>query len=428
MKKVALALFVIMLLPVLLTCCNTDTQETETNVLDNLKYSYTEEEMARPYWTNTNDGITVVYNEVVTPIQYGDSEYAIGFLNYTPLKIISVRDYTLKKEYDSSQYVVSGNKISVKTDGSMPYVKDEWLDGKDIPEEYLDENIFVNQAYYTDEGGLNDGYHVIAENALTRTTFLSVTYAYDSNANPLGFEPTQYSPDKFNNFLTKLQSSQPVKILVFGDSISVGASASSMMGFEPNLPTWFDIIKQQLAVRYYNGDSSKITLVNPSVGGTTSEWGVEQVQNNAFDKSGYDLVIIGFGMNDGFAGFNIKSWKFSMHIQQIYNGIKESSPNADFILLSSFTPNPLSVFAGNHQSYLSAVQNLADNLNSNTNGCTHVNMFDLSMSILKNKQQNNVGNDTRYQYLDISANYCNHPNDFMVRLYAGNIMSAFIEW
>ena len=36
--------------------------------------------------------------------------------------------------------------------------------------------------------------------------------------------------------------------------------------------------------------------------------------------------------------------------------------------------------------------------------------------------------DTRYRYIDISANYTNHPNDFMVRLYAGSVLSAFLPF
>ena len=87
-------------------------------------------------------------------------------------------------------------------------------------------------------------------------------------------------------------------MLVFGDSISFGASASELMGFEPKIPTYFDQIKNYLAMRYYNGDTSKITLVNPSVGGKSSPWGVQQATMGSFDKTNYDLVIIAFGMND----------------------------------------------------------------------------------------------------------------------------------
>lgn len=65
---------------------------------------------------------------------------------------------------------------------------------------------------------------------------------------------------------------------------------------------------------------------------------------------------------------------------------------------------------------------------SHKSGCTFVNLWNISTGILAKKQANNSVGDTRYQYMDISANYTNHPNDFMVRLYAGAILSTFIDF
>ena len=68
-----------------------------------------------------------------------------------------------------------------------------------------------------------------------------------------------------------------------------------------------------------------------------------------------------------------------------------------------------------------------DDIYENKSGCTFVNMYDISTGILAKKTANNT-NDKRYQYIDISANYTNHPNDFMIRLYAGAILSTFIDF
>lgn len=102
------------------------------------EYSYTSKEIVTPFWENEQGGYTVVYNEVVTPIRYGNSETATGYLAYEPYRIIFVRDYTLQKEYGKGDYAVEGNAITVKADGSMPYIADEWLDNKNIPEEFSD--------------------------------------------------------------------------------------------------------------------------------------------------------------------------------------------------------------------------------------------------------------------------------------------------
>ena len=258
---------------------------------------YTREQMTIPYWFNTNGDETIVYNEIVTPIRYGSSANAVGYLTYTPTEIISVQNYAMDTEYSSSSYTISGNQISFPYNNGMPYMQEEWLDGLNIPSQYQDGSII--NASYNDRGGTNGGVHVVAENALTRTNFIVVTYSYNHTQQDLGFSTPEYQPENYSNLLAKLTAGEPVKILVFGDSISVGASASSMMGFAPYTPTYFDQIKNDLVARYYGGDASKVTIVNASQGGEASSWGVKQLMQSAFDKTGYDLVIVGFGMNDG---------------------------------------------------------------------------------------------------------------------------------
>ena len=379
-----------------------------------------------PYWKNENNGEITVYDEIVMPIRYGSSNEAICYLAYTPKTIVSVKNYSGEITYSSSQYSVEGNKISFAYNNGMPYVQDEWLDNKNVPSQYQEGLI---NSTYNDGGGTNSGNHVIAENALTRTNHLIVTYTYDSSQD-LGFEVPSFQPENYPNLLKKLNNKEPVKILIFGDSISVGASASSMMGFAPYLPTWFELIKNYLVEKYYNGDNSKVTIVNESEGGQASSYGVEQLYNNTFNKTGFDLIIIGFGMND--ASLQLNGNIFKSNISTILNHLRAFSPNADYILLGSFTANPKSTFFGPHAEYMPLLADLANKFNligdmGSQSGCTFVNMYEISDGILSKKQANNT-NDRRYQYLDISANYTNHPNDYMIRLYAGAILSTFIDF
>lgn len=386
------------------------------------------QQLSIPYWKNVSGNETIIYNEIVTPIRYGNSANAIGFLTYSPSEIISVKNYSLTTEYDSSKYTISGNQISFPYGNGLPYMQESWLDNKDVPSQYQDGLIDTT---YNDNGGTNNGKHVIAENALTRTNFLCITYKYNSAEQNLGFTPPTLQTQNFPNLLKKLNNAEPVKILVFGDSISFGASASELMGFEPKIPTYFDQIKNYLAMRYYNGDTSKITLVNPSVGGKSSPWGVQQATMGSFDKTNYDLVIIAFGMNDGSLGNDASLFK--SNIVTILSQIRSQSPSADFIVVGTFTPNPYSTFNGVHSTYMLGLQEIANDFNdiddiyANKSGCTFVNMYDISTGILAKKTANNT-NDKRYQYMDISANYTNHPNDFMIRLYAGAILSTFIDF
>ena len=298
--------------------------------------------------------------------------------------MISVRDYTLGIEYDADDYTVEGRKIGVDPDGGMPYLRDFWLDGRSIPEE-LSDGVSPTLAAYSDGGGLNGGSHVVSEGSLTRTRHLAVTYAFDHTEQALGFEPQAYTPENFARFTAKLEAGEPVRILVLGDSIFVGMSASSMVGFEPQLPPFFDLIKNELAARFYGGDADMIELVNVSVGGETSDYGVQLVEGGETDLAGFDFVMIGFGMNDG--TLNVAPAAFTDNIERMIDGIRLHSPDADFAVLGCFIPNPSSVFFGIQSSYIEPVRALTAQKNGEKSGCTYVGMYDISAAILGNKQQ-----------------------------------------
>ena len=394
-------------------------------------YAYGDAETVTPFWFNVSGDETVVYNEIVVPILYGGRTLASGYLAYEPTEIISVRDYTLGREYGKDEYTVSGRRITVTVDDDaeigegMPYIRDEWLDAKNIPDEFMD-NVSPDPAMYNDGGGTNRGKHVVAEGSLTRTNLLHVTYAFDHTEQDLGFEPQAYTPERFSRLTAKLEAGEPVRMLVLGDSICVGASASSFAGFEPNLPTFFDLIADELAARYYDGDREMIELVNVSVGGEASDYGVSVAEGGETDLADFDFVIIGFGMNDGTLG--VTKDVFTSNTERMIDGIREHSPDADFAVLGCFTPNPRSIFFGIQSQYIEPVTALCDKKNTSASGCTYVGMYDLSSAILQNKQRASSTQDTRYRYIDISANYTNHPNDFMVRLYAGSVLSAFLPF
>lgn len=394
---------------------------TRANWIENLTLSQT----ITPFWKNEENGVITIYDEIVVPIEYGSSGQAQGFLTYTPSQILSVKNFSGEIIYTQDQYTLAGNKISFSTSSGLPYLKDEWVDNKNVPSAWAGGII---PSSYNDGGGTNNGACIISEAEITRTNHLLVTYTFDASQE-LGFTAPQFQPQNYPNLLTKLESGQPVKILVFGDSISVGSSASGFVGFAPYLPTWFNLIKEYLVQTYYQGDQSKVTIENQSVGGVTSSYGVKALTEEAFDKTGYDLIIIGFGMNDGSQGVN--EYIFSSNISMMIGDLRGSSPKADFIVLGNFTPNPKTPFYNNlHSLYMPRLENIATELNLSENeqsGCTFVNMYDISSAILSKKQANN-SEDGRYQYLDISANYANHPNDFMVRLYAGAILSTFINF
>ena len=74
-------------------------------------------------WSNKT-----IRNETLVLIDDGNN--ISGNLIYKPTKIISIKDYTLTKEYGKDEYEVQGNKIIRTTNSTMPYFTLEQLNGK----------------------------------------------------------------------------------------------------------------------------------------------------------------------------------------------------------------------------------------------------------------------------------------------------------
>ena len=96
---------------------------------------------------------------------------------------------------------------------------------------------------YNDKGGKNKGSHLITETSITRTNHLSITYAYDISNQDLGFNIKNTSAS-YESFRNKLDNKEEVRILIFGDSVCVGAGATGFVNIEPKLDTWFDLLGQ----------------------------------------------------------------------------------------------------------------------------------------------------------------------------------------
>ena len=132
----------------------------------NLTYSYSEEERLRPYWMGN-----VIYNEQLMVVE--KDGVVEGHLLYNPIRIVSVRDWTLQTEYvEGVDYVVNGNTITLPEGSSIPVFKDEWSRGINVPEEYP-------------EGNAGTGYQMFADGVIYTETgliwknYIHVTYVYD---------------------------------------------------------------------------------------------------------------------------------------------------------------------------------------------------------------------------------------------------------
>jgi acyl-CoA thioesterase-1 len=199
--------------------------------------------------------------------------------------------------------------------------------------------------------------------------------------------------------MTKLKAKQPVHIVVFGDSISTGASASVTFNEFPYQPGYPDLIADGLRFRY----GAPITLTNLSEGGQDSTWAVKVASKVAAAKP--DLVIVGFGMND--TSRLVPGKTYGQNIQKIIATVRAALPETDFILVATMTGNPDwdQSLPELYSAYLDAL------MQAKQPGIAVADVTTVWREILSIKK-----------FSDMTANGINHPNDFGQRTYAHVIL------
>jgi acyl-CoA thioesterase-1 len=196
----------------------------------------------------------------------------------------------------------------------------------------------------------------------------------------------------------RLAEAQPLSIVVLGDSISTGCNASAWGKGAPFQPAYQELVQLQLQAWY----SSPIQLSNLSVSGTTSGWGLSQVDQVI--ESRPDLVIVAFGMNDS-AG--VSPDDYANNIKGIIQKIRESVPDCEFVLIATMLGNRDWIRL-NHESF----PQFRDRLQQLTEpGIALADLTSVWDEMLKRKKD-----------WDLTGNGVNHPNDFGHRVYAQVIL------
>jgi lysophospholipase L1-like esterase len=152
----------------------------------------------------------------------------------------------------------------------------------------------------------------------------------------------------------------------------------------------------------------EIKYENLSVGGKTSDWGVQVVDDVSRHRP--DLVIIAFGMND--ASTHMPADQYQRNIKRIMEGVLRLNPGAEFILVSTMVGNP--EWTASSMEHYQAYREKLFELQSDS--VAVADMTSVWMEFLKHKT-----------LLDITGNGVNHPNDFGHRTYAQVILSLLSE-
>ena len=350
-----------------------------------------------PYWEGN-----IIYNETVMCIDDGTRK--IGALLYAPVKVLSVRDYTMTTEYQEGvDYRIEGNKIILTDDTSCPYLTTENLNGKNIPSKYRSVSSLSNVANIETDYFMWTDNIFFTEGSLIYGHQLCVSYVYDLNDLDTSLFP-QYGTIA-PKFLEKLKDGEKVVISVTGDSVTAGCSASNYFNHEPRMVDFMTLMKYGLSAAY----EGKITIKNFAVGGTTSNEAVSTKVSDKLIKGKSDLVLIHFGINDS---GGVTPTKLKSNIKKVIEDTRAELPDCEFIYIKCFTANPVLYPQDKFEAYWKAVDELAAEIE----GVYTIDLYTPSLKFLETKK-----------YLDVTGNGINHPNDFTVRFYAMNLLAPFID-
>ena len=386
--------------------------ETEEIVL-NIQEKDLEESMQ-----NIFDG-TLVRNETVMFLDNGKVKDLL-------FKIDSVLSVT---SYDGQTTYVEGVDYAVEN-GRLVY-----LEGSSIP-------CISSEVFYNYEGSIIDVNHngeavpLYWGEGTTMTQWqVNVTYTHTDSWN--GYKQ-ECASEALKPFLKKLVNGEDVTIIFYGDSITFGANASSIVGVQPGQMPYTVLFTKALAdlfgysIRYVNtnfsstakvpadydtGSSHTITYINPSVGGWSSTDGLDNYDTYIkpfIEEYGCDLFMLGFGMNDGSKTLE----KYYRTEKKILNKVIKQSPDVNLLLMATMVPNPDGIgWYGNQADQEKKLIEGAGKYNKKGHPCAVICMGSTSLSVLEHKQ-----------FCDYTGNNINHPNDFFCRVYAQTMLQCVVGY
>ncbi|MGZ0654110.1 SGNH/GDSL hydrolase family protein [Coraliomargarita sp. W4R72] len=330
------------------------------------------EEMLAPLWESPR-----VYDESILLASNGDEAPSASLL-FQPKGPLIVRSGALDKTYSEGiDYIVDGQTIRLTPESSIPSLSMEQL--------------------YPASGGPGimagaGGNQVLSRGVIDN----QISVSYDRGSEWTGPIPVT-SGDQLPLTRAKIEQGEPIKIVLLGDSISFGASASRAK--PPFVPGWGDLFIRGLRQRF----DSDITFVNRSRGGGSTGWG-QKVAPAFVVPEAPDLCIIAFGMNDA----NGTSTKvYLRNTKAIMDLVREGNPTVEFILVASMVRNEKWRSLQPMDTYLDALKTLE------SDSVVVADVWSMSRHIAQTKES--------YERSDNAA----HPNDFIVRVYAQVALELF---
>lgn len=338
----------------------------------------------QPFWK-----ADTINDESVQIIRNGN--LATGALLFKAATILSVKTSDQSKVFTKEKDWIYGNsKIRIPIGSSIPYLKKENL-------------VFrQNKPGLSMTGKKPDTYVLFSEDTYFSSHQILVTYVIKKHRGWDGPKPI-YASDKLPVTTGKLSAKKEINIVFYGNSIETGYNSSGLENVAPYMPIWPQLVTYKLRKTY----SSTVNYINTSVPGVTAQWGLDSVDKRV-NIHHPDLVVIGFGMNDGSS--NVPPAQYASQIKGIIDAVKADNRNAEFILITPMLPNPDAIQSGIQALYRAELIKFVGP------GIVLADMTGVHTELLKHKS-----------YQDMTGNNVNHPNDYLARWYAQIVSGLLIK-
>lgn len=372
--------FKILICPVLLLSVFTANGQQRT-LAEKAWLSYLDlDQYLKPFWRTDT-----IYDETIQLIH--DNGVISAGLLFDAKRILSIKDAFLQKEYTQGKdWTYTNGRVVFNAESEAPFFFKKELRFKEKKEGL------------SMEGKDPGTYILFTENGLFQSKQLAVTYVKKPKAKWLGPVP-EFSRAILPNTIAKLKGKDKFKIVFYGNSIEAGANSSGMVNKPPYVPSWAEMLSYGLERTY--GD--RILYLNKSVGGMLAKWGMENAEERVAREKP-DLVIIGFGMNDG--TFKVSAREFMEQIKSIMKTVRAENSSCEFIVISTMLANPYAIQNQMQEAYRPEILALK------SKGVAVADMTAVHGELMKYKT-----------YQDMTGNNVNHPNDYLARWYAQVLLS-----
>lgn len=227
------------------------------------------------------------------------------------------------------------------------------------------------------------------------------TYTHNDKELPRPGEILGKMPKTFE----KIRNGKPIVFAVYGDSISQGYNASKFMKFAPFEPMHYE----RFAAYLEKKTGAAVKWYNRSQGGRTAGWANLNLEKLFADVPAPDFIFVAWGMNDITAKLPVET--FVKYLRKQMDLFKAKYPETEFVVMTTMYANKEWSLTNipEFEVYRKEVLKLADD-----NGILIVDQTKIWEELLKRKD-----------FMSLSGNGLNHPNDFGHRVYADVMINTF---